>query len=92
MNRYDIWCEDYCVTEGRGTAYLLATVEANSFLEGVKKWKDSNPMDSRVKYLEFKNGIPYIWGCRLYDNEKKTQENYLVNSYEEINCNGLLQL
>lgn len=72
--KYDIWMEGYAATGEHGTATFLGAFEAKSFLEAVDKWKCSGA--SMTKYLTINNNIPYVWGCRLYDNETDARKSF----------------
>lgn len=78
---YNIWTEGYLATGMEGipaTAQLLATdVEGKDFIDAVEKWYKSQPnADSRYGNLSIDNGIPRIWGCRLFPDEKDARKSF----------------
>jgi hypothetical protein len=68
MREYQIWAEGYSCTGNESGATLLATVEADSFVEAVRAWVAEDPCRSKL-YLEVANGPLTYWGCALFDNE-----------------------
>lgn len=81
MKHYDIWIEGYLATGMEGIparAHMIASnIEANSFIEAVKKWYKSEP-DASYRYgdLIIRNGVASLWGCRLFDNEKDARKSF----------------
>lgn len=81
MGKYDIWIEGYLATGMEGIpnkAHKLASnIEANSFIEAVKKWYNSEP-NALADYgdLTIKNNIASLWGCRLFENEIDARKSF----------------
>lgn len=63
LKTYEIWAEGYQTNGEHGTASLLNRVVAANFLDACRK---KYHWDS---YYSERDGIPYYWGCRLFDNE-----------------------
>lgn len=81
MKKYNIWIEGYLATGMEGiparAQELASNIEANSFLEAVKKWYSSEP-DASYRYgdLTIRDDIASIYGCRLFDNEKDARKSF----------------
>lgn len=79
--KFDIWTEGYIATGMEGiparAQKLASNIEAESFIEAAKKWYRSEPnASSRFGDLDVRNGIVYLWGCRLFDNEQDARKVY----------------
>lgn len=79
--KFDIWTEGYIATSMGGiparAQKLASDVEAESFIEAAKKWYRSEPnASSRFGDLDIQNGVVYLWGCRLFDNEQDARKVY----------------
>lgn len=75
---YDIWSEGFCCTGQSGTAQCVArNVEADSFIDAVRKWYNSEP-DAKNKYgdLSIKKDKAFLWGCKLFDNEADARKSF----------------
>lgn len=81
MKKYDIWVEGYLASGMEGiparAQKLASNIEANSFVEAVKKWYKSEPnASSRYGDLTIKNDTACLWGCVLFDNEKDARKSF----------------
>lgn len=84
MKTYKIWMEGYCITRNNSKATKIGEIKAKSFLEACRKlcgtrddYKEETLLHN-TKTLEFykKTKDPYIWGCKLYDNEKEARRSF----------------
>lgn len=79
--KFDIWTEGYLATGMEGiparAQKLASNVEADNFIDAVKKWYKSEPnASSRFGDLCIRDNKAYIWGCRIFDNETDARKSY----------------
>lgn len=79
--KFDIWTEGYLATGMEGiparAQKLASNIEADNFINAVKKWYKSEPdASSRFGDLSIRDNKAYIWGCRIFDNETDARKSY----------------
>ena len=73
--KFDIWTEGYIATGMEGIPARAQKLASN--IEAAKKWYRSEPdASSRFGDLDVRNGVVYLWGCRLFDNEQDARKVY----------------
>jgi len=74
MEEYEVWMEGFSATGERSGAQFQGKIKSESFAGAceklVGKQLDKNT-DGSYRY-----GIPSIWGCRLFDNEKDARKSF----------------
>lgn len=81
MNKYDIWVEGYLATGMEGiptkAQKLASNIEANSFIEAVNKWYNSES-DALYKYgtLSIRDNRAFLWGCEVFSNEVEARKRF----------------
>lgn len=82
MNKYTIWSEGYLATGMEGIpmrAHCIASnVEGETFVDAVKNWYNKDPKGNEHNYgeLSIRNGVPCLWGCKLFDNEADARKSF----------------
>ena len=81
MKKFDIWEEGHKATGGSSRAQLLAlAVEAETFVEAVKKWYNAlaavSDVESMYGLLEIKGNKAFLWGCELFDNYDDARKSF----------------
>lgn len=81
MKQFDIWEEGHKATGGGSRAQLLAlAVEAETFVEAVKKWYNAlaavSDVESMYGLLEIKGNKAFLWGCELFDNPDDARKSF----------------
>lgn len=70
---WHVWSEGYAATGEHGTAYLVGTINAETFNEACRRLheiKGGERMLGRFTPERQDGRPPMYWGCRLYDNEE----------------------
>lgn len=72
IKQFEIWCEGYKFGDNKATAKLLGKEKSYSFENAVVIL--SKKLGYLSKHLNLKNLT--LWGCRLYDNERKARNSF----------------
>jgi hypothetical protein len=72
MARIQIWMEGFAVTGNQGKAQCIATVEAESFTDALRKQQAKGNLN--IKFAD--DGTPSIWACKLFDNETDAKKTF----------------
>lgn len=67
---FEIWSEGFAATGERGEALFQGQVEAKTFLEACK-----DRFSGRNDFVVHGDAA-YLWGCRLFDNEKAARKSF----------------
>lgn len=73
MKSYQIWMEGFNVTGDGSSASFLGEFQSDTFLKAVDQAVKEHCLEHVYK---IDNGHPYIWGCRVFDNEKDARKNF----------------
>lgn len=76
MTEYQIWSEGYAATGECSDAQLIATIQAESFDEAVRKYVDAVPSLKAYYQYNEQTGYHSIWACRLFDNEEAARKSF----------------
>ncbi len=78
MKLYDLWLEGFETQESCSDAKHLGKYKAKNITEAVKMWNFEHPLRT-VDYNRFGKNRHAIWGCEIFDNEKKAKKLIEVN-------------
>lgn len=82
MKKYDIWIEGFLASGMEGepehARLLVSGAEGEDFADAVRRWYGKDPEGNEERYgaLSIRNGVPSLWGCRLYDNESDARRSF----------------
>jgi len=74
MKKFQIWTEGYSATGQSSKAHYHSEVEAETFCDAVKVYRDSLT-DERSKNCIDLNRLTF-WGCRFFDNESDARKSF----------------
>jgi len=78
IKEYTLWKEGFVIifphfTGNSAKARCLGTWKAKSFIDACHEWAVT---ESESNLFSVKDGVPYFWGCRIYDNESDARESF----------------
>jgi hypothetical protein len=71
---FEIWSEGSRYTGGGSGANYEGTAKGGTFIEACDNWAKQNKIPPRL--YRSGEGAAYLWGCRLYDNEKDARATF----------------
>jgi hypothetical protein len=70
----NLWIEGFRASGESSNARFLGCYEAQNVLMAADQWVAALP-ERRLNY-RITDGVPYYWGCRMFDNEADASKTF----------------